>query len=152
MGPVNVILRNKPFYEPLPTGKAGEPPKRAGMPEIKKAGEGEGEERVLSMREMTDEDATAVAEQALTVCEVAEAIDSDAADPLKEWLTGVEQRDMHEAVLGPVRKAVAAAGSPNAFKDLTAEMGALLKQDWECEDLEPILAKKPGGAAAPPPE
>jgi len=152
MGPVNVILRDKPFYEPLPTGKAVDAEKRADLPDIKKPGEGEGETRVLSMQEMTNKDMSEVPEQVLTVCEIAENVDSDAPDPLAAWLAGVEKQEMHEAVVGPVRKAVAAAGSATAFKDLTAEMSALLKADWECEDLEEILAKKPAGPAGPPPE
>lgn len=152
MGPVNVILRNKPFYEPLPTGNAGEPQKRADLPEIKKPGEGEGETRVLSMQEMTNSDMTEVPEQALTVCEIAENLDDDVPDPLTAWLAGVEKQEMHPAIMGPVKKAVAAAGTPNAFKDLTAEMSVLMNQDWDCEDLEPILANKPAGAAPPPAE
>jgi hypothetical protein len=142
MGPVNVILRGKPFYEPLPTGDPAERPKRADAPNILKPGEGTGEKRVLSMQEMTE-----ISEQALILCDVAEnVVDAEPPDPVKSWLDGIaRQGAVHEAVVGPAKKAAAAAGTPAAFKDLAAAMKELLKQDFDCEELEEILAKKPAG-------
>jgi C4-dicarboxylate transporter, DctM subunit len=142
MGPVNVILRGKPFYEPLPTGDPAERPKRADAPNILKPGEGTGEKRVLSMQEMTE-----ISEQALILCDVAEnVVDAEPPDPVKSWLDGIaRQGAVHEAVVGPAKKAAAAAGTPAAFKDLAVSMKELLKQDFDCEELEEILAKKPAG-------
>ena len=144
LGPVNVIMRKKPFYEPFPTAKPEAPTKRADMPEILKPGEGEGTKRVLSIQEMSE-----IGEQAFILCEVADTVSEDEpADPIKAWLAGIERQGAtHEYVLAPARKAAAAAGSPAAFKLLATEMSTLLKQDWECESLEAILSKAPAGAA-----
>lgn len=143
MGPVNVILRDKPFYEPLPTGGAQQAQARADMPVIRKPGEGEGETRVLSMQEMTE-----ISEQVSILCDIAERISAapkPPPDPPKAWLERIiKEGATHERVLEPARKAVAAAGTPAAFKDLAVAMKDLVKQDFDCEELEEILSSKPG--------
>ena len=144
MGPVNVILRDKPFYERFPTGDP-EAPRRDDMPAILAPGEGDGETKVLSMQEMTE-----ISEQALILCDVAEnVVEAEKPDPVQAWLDGIaRQGATNAAVLEPAKKAAAAAGSPQAYKELAAAMKGVLEQDFECEELEEILAKKPGAAAA----
>lgn len=143
MGPVNVILRDKPFYEPLPTGK---PKGLEGRPEVLKPGETSADgKRVMSMQEMSEQGSAKVSEDVLIACEVAQDVyDAEVSKPLEEWLVRLDKRGLSPAVVEPAKKAVAAAGTPEAFKTLADEMKALSKQKFDCEELDEMLQKKPG--------
>src|SRR5690606_32153674 len=75
MGPVNVLLRDEPFYEPLPQvdeqGRVVRPQaERPGAVEIKKPGEATDDgQRVLTMEEMPE-----ISEQMYVLCDAAETV------------------------------------------------------------------------------
>ncbi|MBC8068237.1 MAG: TRAP transporter large permease [Deltaproteobacteria bacterium] len=149
LGPVNVILRDKPFMEGggMP-GSEPPPGPREDMPVILKPGEGAGEQKVLSMAEMT-----AITSQLLAICDLAEeVVDETPALPNRPqaWLADFAGEGITQPiVLEMAKKAAAAAGTPDAFKDLEREATALLKSPWECEPLQELLATKPTGPNPP---
>jgi len=150
LGPVNVLMRDKPFSTggEMPGSKPKPGEVRADAPVILAPGEGKGEQRVRPMAEMT-----AITTQLLDMCDLAEEI-NDEKPPLPDrpqaWLdsfagAGVKQPEIVELA----KTAAAAAGSPAAYKDLARDATALLKSEWECEPLEELLAKKPTGPNPP---
>jgi C4-dicarboxylate transporter DctM subunit len=141
MGPVNVILREKGFYEPLPGSK----PAVEG-PQIARPGEtGADGKRVMSMQEMAGTESVEIAEGALIACEVAQDVyDAEPPKPLDEWLARMQKRGLHARIVDPAKAAVAAAGTPAAFEGFAAEMKTLTKQKFDCEELAEMLQKKPG--------
>jgi C4-dicarboxylate transporter, DctM subunit len=150
LGPVNVILRDKPFFADagMPGSKPPPGTVREDMPVILKPGEGEGEHKVRSMAEMT-----AITSQLLEICDLAEEV-VDETPPLpnkpQAWLDSFPGEGVTQpVVLEMANKAAAAAGTPTAYKDLEREATALLKSPWECEPLQDLLASKPTGANPP---
>lgn len=150
LGPVNVLLRDKPFFADagMPGSKPPPGTPRPDMPVIKAPGEGEGEERVRSMAEMT-----AITSQLLGICDLAEEV-NDETPPLPDrparWQEMFADEDVTDpTVLELAKKAAAAAGTPAAYKDLQREASVLLKGPWECEPLEEMLAVKPTGPNPP---
>ncbi|MFO0635464.1 MAG: TRAP transporter large permease [Nannocystaceae bacterium] len=157
MGPVNVILRNEPFYEPLPLdrGAAGREGAavRPDMPVVLAPGEGEGETRVKSMRELTGTNEQ-INEQLLAMCDAAEDVMSKTpppADPIKAWLDALPGEGVDNVtVLELAKDAAAHAGTKAAFEELDRTVEARLKTAWECDDLQAMLDRG-GGAKAPAP-
>lgn len=149
LGPVNVLLRNKPFFEGAEMPGSKPPPgPRPDAPVILAPGEGEGEQRVRSMAEMT-----AVTTQLLDMCDLAEEV-NDETPPLPDrptaWLDSFAGAGVKDPeIVDMAKKAAAAAGSPAAYKELAAAASKLLKSEWECEPLEELLAKKPTGPNPP---
>jgi C4-dicarboxylate transporter, DctM subunit len=147
MGPVNVLLRGKPFVEDLP--KMGDDGKivrsgaaRTDGAEGKQPGEGD-------FRSM--QDITAVTDQLLSLCFLAEDVledeDLDAAQRVEKWKKGLEGEDITEAAVRELADtAIAQAGTPEAYAGLRAEASKLLRLEWKCPALETLL-----GPAAPPP-
>ena len=147
LGPVNVLLRDKPFYEPLPEmtddGKIVKPGQEAGGDlDIKEPGEGD-------VRSMVD--ITAATNQLLLLCFSAEDVMDDEdiapADRLTQWEKLYKEEGVKEAfVLELAQKAASKAGTPEAFTDLQTEVSEILKQKFECEALKSMLG--PQDAAA----
>lgn len=156
VGPVNVLLRDEPFYEPLPQvdddGRVIQPG-QGDRPviEVKKAGEvNEQGVRVLSMDEMN-----AITEQTLALCDVAETVMDEELPPAERvarWRKALESEEVDNA---DVLKIVALieAGGPQAYAKAKAETASLTKNpEWECEALEAMLQTggegKAGGGEA----
>lgn len=153
LGPVNVMLRGKPFYEPFPTGV-----RRDGGEEGDALAEGPevplqlapvgGEEtkRVKSMRELSG-NLEQVNGQLLALCDAAESVAEGKpkpASPLQAWLDALPGEGVDaEAVLGLARDAAAAAGTPAAFEDLDRVVETNLKTKWECDALQEMLDAGP---------
>lgn len=150
LGPVNVFLRDKPFYQGLP--QMGEDGKiiRPGMeqkkdgPKILAPGEKseDGEVKVLSMQEMTE-----ISTQMLTVCDAAETAVDDEETLAKRVETFKEELEMEEITNEMVLEVIKPAmeGKVGTYKDIQAAATKLMKAPWECESLETMLAD---GAAA----
>jgi C4-dicarboxylate transporter, DctM subunit len=123
MGPVNVFLRDKPFYEPLPDGV----PKVAG---------GVGDVR-------TSADISRITEQVNDMCNIAEDVLDDEVPMdarVKAWRDGFEGEEIDiPELLDVADRAVAIAPSTEAYALVQKEAAAMLGFDWECEELEKIL-------------
>jgi C4-dicarboxylate transporter DctM subunit len=151
LGPVNVFLRDKPFYQPLPEdprevaarGGGGAP---GGGPAIAKPGEqGKTGKKVRSMQEMTE-----ISGQVVSLCDAAEEVMDDedvAADGrmaawrealVEEEVTHPEVLQIVEVVAGKPADAGYAAAVEVA-KELTAN------EAWSCDPLKALLAS--GGSA-----
>jgi len=147
VGPVNVILRDEPFYEPLPQVDDDGRPIRPGQGdrpavEVKKAGEvNEKGVRVLSMDEMNE-----ITSQTLVLCDAAETVMDEelpAAERMARWRKELEKEEVaHAEVLKIV--AIVEAGGPRAYGAAKAAATTLMRAEWECEALDAML--KPDGA------
>jgi len=150
MGPVNVLLRGEPFYEPFPMSPdEGARTMRADAPKILKPGEGTGEQRVRSMEEITR-----ITGQLNSMCFAAEDVadmDPRPADPLREWLDEFADSGITDpTVLEMANKAAAAAGTPAAYETLDTEAKAILKAPLGCDPLKELLTtSKPPGPPKP---
>ncbi|HWB77999.1 MAG TPA: TRAP transporter large permease [Nannocystaceae bacterium] len=147
LGPVNVLMRNKPFSEGA--GMPGtKPAQRADAPVILAPGEGEGEHRVKAMAEMT-----LTSKPLVDMCNLAEDINDESPtvpDRPQAWLDDMAATGVTDpTAVALAKKAAAAAGSPAAYKDFQSEASRLLKTEWECEPLEELLATKPTGPNPP---
>ncbi len=149
LGPVNVFLRGRDFYEPLPQmGEDGEvvrPGAVAGNPDVNKPGEAgaSGEGRVLSMQEMTE-----ITEQMFALCDVAEEIVDDevpAAERIAKWREGLEDEDVDNDEVLKVVALVDELG-PAVYPKVTKAATELMKADWSCEALDTMLIAEGGGA------
>jgi C4-dicarboxylate transporter DctM subunit len=151
VGPVNVLLRGEPFYEPLPqVDDDGQivRPDRGDQPsiEVKKAGEVNAEGvRVLSMEEMNE-----ISEQVYALCDVAEAVMDDdlpAEGRVARWRKALAKEEVANAdVLKIV--ALVEAGGPQAYAEVTKAATALMKAEWTCEALEALLTVEGGAKPA----
>lgn len=158
LGPVNVLLRGKPFYEPFPTGVRRDGGEDGEMlaegPEVPlqlaPVG-GEETKRVKSMRELSG-NLEQINGQLLALCDAAESVAERKprpAAPLQAWLDALPGEGVDaEAVLGLARDAVAAAGSPAAFEDLDQVVETNLRAKWECDALQEMLDAGPAIGAA----
>jgi hypothetical protein len=137
MGPVNVLLREEPFYEPLP-GAGGSTRGADGQLETKILQPGEGDVRSMV-------DITKVTEQSQSLCYLAEDIMSDEDIPPAERRTkyraGFEGEEITEKPLvEAAEKALAAAGKPEAYEQLQKDIREMLRSDlWECAALQTLL-------------
>ncbi len=143
LGPVNVVLRGKPFYEPFPTGT----PEARTRPDLANnlgPGESGDGKRVLSMAEM--DDLSQVPEQVLILCDAAaEVLDAEPADLRAALLARMQKAGVtHTAVVEPVQRALT-AGTPAAFKELAETMKGLTKSKFDCEELEEIVTSPRAG-------
>lgn len=151
LGPVNVMLRDKPFYEPFPADAAEREAARAtaaarpDAPKILAPGEGKGEKKVRSMQDMT------ATTELFTACDYADEVTAKPAGTrAAAWLEGLEDEGVADPrVLAMAEAAVAAAGTPKAFTELRAKAEALLEGPWQCPALEPILAEPPSATKKP---
>lgn len=160
VGPVNVILRGEPFYEPLPqVGEDGRviEPGQGDRPviEVKKAGEvNEKGVRVLSMEEMTE-----ISEQMYALCDAAETVvdaELPAAERVPTWKKALAKEEVGNVEVLKI-VALLEAGGPQAYAQAKTEATALMKAEWSCEALETMLktegsadsAKKAPGEPSP---
>jgi hypothetical protein len=151
VGPVNVLLRDEPFYEPLPqVGEDGRPirPGREGGPavEVKKVGEvNEQGERVLSPDEMT-----AIGAGITAMCDAAETVMDAELPPGERVARWRKELDKEEVTYPDVLAVVAIveAGGPQAYAKVEVEATKLMKTEWTCEALEELLKAEGGEAKA----
>ncbi|MEM6295897.1 MAG: TRAP transporter large permease [Myxococcota bacterium] len=151
VGPVNVLLRDKPFYEPFPEAKplpasAGEDDDLASMADAAKSAKLPTEEG----KPRTAGEISIITDQLLSLCFAAEdVVDDDdikPADRVKAWQDAFEDEGVTSPdVLELAGRAIEKAGTPEAYADLRKEVDAVLKNNWECEALETLLG--PVGAA-----
>ena len=152
MGPVNVFLRDKPFYEPLPEDPRVAAAKRAAdpnAPKVAKAGEvGKTGRKVRSMQEMTE-----ISGQMLTLCDSVEEIVDDediaVADRMKAFRTLLEEEDVtHEEVQALVTLIESKTGKAGYDEVLTAARELAANETWTCEGpyLQQLMGA--GGEAA----
>ena len=151
VGPVNVLLRDKPFYEPFPeakpasesdAGKGGD--QLASAAATAKLPTEEGKPRTMA-------EITVITGQLESLCYAAEdVIDDDDIKPpdrIKKWQDSFEDEDISSPdVLELAAHAIEKAGTPEAYATLRKEVDGVLKNDWECEALETLL----GPVAAAP--
>ncbi|MEM9458076.1 MAG: TRAP transporter large permease [Myxococcota bacterium] len=142
LGPVNVLLRDQPFYEPLPElsddGQVVRPGTAGPAPNIKKPGEksADGETRVLSMAEMTE-----IGEQMYVLCDAADTVVSDELPPderLAAWRKELESEEVTNAEVMKIVELVDSIG-PEVYPRVTKAATVLMKTPWECEELEQML-------------
>lgn len=144
VGPVNVLLRDKPFYEPFPEAKPmteqapGED--LASMAEAGKSAKLPTEEG----KPRTAGEITVITNQLLNLCFAAEDVldddDVKPADRITAWQGLFEDEGVNSPdVLELAQRAIDKAGTPEAYDGLRKEVDAVLKTDWECEALETLL-------------
>jgi C4-dicarboxylate transporter DctM subunit len=148
VGPVNVLLRGEPFYEPLPqvdeSGQVVRPGQGHGpLIEVTKAGEvNAAGVRVLSMEEMNE-----ITEQVFALCDVAETVmDEPAQGRVDRWRKALAKEEVANAEVLKI-VALVEAGGPQAYAEVTKAATVLMKAEWTCEALEALL-KAEGGAKA----
>lgn len=154
VGPVNVLLRDEPFYEPLPQVDADgqvvrpEAVARPGIPEVKKAGEvGASGQRVLSMEEMSE-----IVTQMYVLCDAAETVMGEelpAAQRLPRWQEELEGEELTNPEVMKIVALVKTPG-PDAYAQVSNAATALMKAEWTCEALEGMLKAEGGDAEASP--
>lgn len=150
VGPVNVLLRDKPFYEPFPDAKpAASPGEASDLGTLADAGRTaklpteEGKPRTAG-------EISVITSQLVSLCFVAEDVldddDVKPADRVQAWKDLFEDEEINSPdVLELADRASAKAGTSEAYEGLRKEVAAVLKNDWECEALETLL----GPAEAP---
>lgn len=153
VGPVNVLLRDKPFYSPFPEARPESETRPAGnsladAAATVKLTKEEGKPRTMA-------EITAISGQLEDLCYAAEdVIDDDGIKPedrLEEWQALFEEENISSPdVLELAGRAIEKAGTVEAYEGLREEVDAVLKNDWKCEALETLLgpadaAAKPGG-------
>jgi C4-dicarboxylate transporter, DctM subunit len=151
LGPVNVLLRDEPFYEPLPQmGDDGRPPRPggAGGPgvDVKQAGEvNEQGVRVLSMEEMTE-----ISEQMYSLCDAAETVVDAELPPgerVARWRKELQKEEITNAEVMKIVAVVEQSGA-QAYAKARTEASALMRTDWSCGALETMLQGVGGEAKA----
>ncbi|MEX1365389.1 MAG: TRAP transporter large permease [Nannocystaceae bacterium] len=151
MGPVNMLLRDKPFYEPLPQldadGQVVRPGAKQGpRPDIKKPGEVAADGgRVLSMEEMSE-----IGEQMYIVCDSAQVVVDEELPPdqrVARWREELESEEVANALVLEVVGLVEAP-APGIYAKVTEKATELMKAPWTCEALEQMLTVGDGPAAA----
>ncbi|MBV1862760.1 MAG: TRAP transporter large permease subunit [Nannocystaceae bacterium] len=147
VGPVNVLLRDKPFYEPFPEAKAVDPSVPGG---------GSLAEAAATVKLPTEEgkvrtmvEITAISGQLESLCYAAEDVldddDIKPADRIQKWQDSFEDEDISSPdVLELAAHAIEKAGTPEAYQSLRKEVDAVLKNDWECEALGTLLGPPVG--------
>jgi C4-dicarboxylate transporter DctM subunit len=151
LGPVNVLLRDKPMYEPLPEPRPkSESASTASLGDVTatvKLPTEEGKPRTMV-------EITAISGQLESLCYAAEDVlddeDIEAKDRIREWQNLFEEEEINSPdVLELAAHAIEKAGTPAAYEGLRKEVDAVLKNEWECEALEtllgPVDAKPEGG-------
>jgi C4-dicarboxylate transporter, DctM subunit len=140
VGPVNVILREEPFYEPLPQmgedGRVVRPGQGEGPAiEVTQAGEvNDKGVRVLSMEEMTE-----ISEQMYALCDAAETVVDAELPPGERVARWRKELQAEEVTNAEVLKIVALLEGPQGYANAKIEATALMKADWSCEALEAML-------------
>lgn len=150
LGMVNVFLRDKPFYEPLPQvgedGKVVRPGRDGPTPKIKKVGETtEDGRRVLSMQEMTE-----IGEQMFVLCDAAEVVVDDEVAPnerIAKWREELESEEVTNAEVLKIADMVDGL-NPEVYPRVTKAATDLMRTEWTCEALETMLKADAGDAAA----
>ena len=150
LGPVNVLLRDKPFYEPLPQvgedGQVVRPGAGGPAPNIKKPGEksADGETKVLSMQEMTE-----IGEQMYILCDAAEVVVDDEVPVDQRLAKWREELESEEVANAEVMKIVALVDKVDAsvYPKVTEAATTLMKTEWTCEALETMLGGAAGGSS-----
>jgi|GEM_PF-54860 len=144
VGPVNVLLRDKPFYEPFPEAKpvtsTGDSPEAGSLADAGKTAKLPTEEG----KPRTAGEISVITAQLVSLCFAAEdVIDDDDIKPedrIQEWQSLFEDEDINSPdVLDLAARAAEKAGTKAAYEDLRKEVDAVLKNDWECEALETLL-------------
>lgn len=142
LGPVNVLLRDEPFYEPLPQlsddGRVVRPGAGGPAPNIKMPGDpvAEGETKVLSMAEMTE-----IGEQMFALCDAADTVVSDELPPgerIAAWRKELESEDVANPEVMKIVELVDGMG-PEVYPRVIEAGTALMRTPWECEELEQML-------------
>ena len=149
LGMVNLLLRDKPFYQGLPqvdaSGKLVVADASDGKPKILKPGEAapDGKVKVLSMVEMTE-----ISGQLFAACDAAEiAVDDEETFEarIKAFKSELESEEVtNETVLQILAPAL--KGTKGSYGEIAKGATELLNSEWTCESLEAILAD--GTAAA----
>lgn len=151
VGPVNVLLRDKPFYEPFPdaqpTSQHGGADDLASMAEAGKSAKLPTEEG----KPRTAAEITIITNQLLNLCFAAEdVLDDDDVKPedrIQAWQDLFEDEGINSPdVLELADHAIKKAGTPDAYEGLRKEVDAVLKNDWKCEALETLLGPVDGAA------
>ncbi len=149
VGPVNVLLRDKPFYEPFPEAAPVDPsaPSQsagslAEAAAVAKLPTEEGKPRTMV-------NITVITGQLQSLCYAAEdVLDADdvkPADRVKKWQDAFEDEGITSPdVLEMAGRAVEKAGTAEAYAGLRKEVDAVLKNDWQCEALGTLLGPAGG--------
>ncbi len=148
LGPVNVLLRDQPFYESLPDADGNKPGASAG-PVVGSSGEILKEPGEGTVRTMVD--ITTVTNEMLNMCFLAEDVlgdeDVKPADRIAKWRAGFEDEEIvNPGVIELAERAMEQAGSKEAYVGLQKEVDAILKTGWKCEALETLLGPAEAGA------
>jgi C4-dicarboxylate transporter DctM subunit len=149
VGPVNVLLRDKPFYEPFPEARPEVPGEHgstslADAAATAKLPTEEGKPRTMA-------EITVISGQLESLCYAAEDVIDDEdvkpEDRIDGWKALFEEEEISSPdVLKMADRAIEKAGTPAAYDDLRKEVDAVLKNDWECEALETLLGPADGAA------
>jgi hypothetical protein len=146
LGPVNVLLRGKSFYEPLPSADRST---RGGAGEVQTEVLAPGEGEVRSMVDMTK-----ASGQTQSLRYLAEDILDDEniapADRRAKWRAGFDGEEITEPqVVEVAEKALVAAGKPEAYAQLATDIHEMLRSElWECAALETLLGPEGDKATA----
>lgn len=151
VGPVNVLLRDKPFYEPFPEAKPMG--KAAGGNDLASLADA-GRTAKLPTEEgkpRTAGEISVITGQLMNLCFAAEDVVEDddikPADRIQAWQDLFEEEDINSPdVLELAAHAIEKAGSAAAYDDLRKEVDGVLKNDWECEALGTLLGPADAGA------
>ncbi|MGH1341451.1 MAG: TRAP transporter large permease [Nannocystales bacterium] len=144
VGPVNVLMRDKPFYEPFPeakpTGSAGGANDLASLADAGKTAKLPTEEG----KPRTAGEISVITDQLMNLCFAGEDVVADEgvkpADRVQAWQGLFEEEGVTSPdVLELAAHAIEKAGTPDAYATLRKEVDAVLKNDWECEALETLL-------------
>lgn len=161
LGAVNVLLRDKPMYEPLPEARPAGPGGGANGGSLG-GREAEGLPSADDDKPRTMVDITADSGQLLSMCFIAEDVVADEdikpADRVTTWRGLFEDEEVtNPGVIDIADRAIAKAGTPESYEQLRKDVDTVLDTGWECEALKTILSPagdKPavdGGDAAEKP-
>lgn len=151
VGPVNVLMRDKPFYEPfpeaMPMGSAGGANDLASLADAGKTAKLPTEEG----KPRTAGEISVITDQLMNLCFAAEDVVGDdgtkPADRIQAWQDLFEEEGITSPdVLELAAHAVEKAGTPAAYDELRKEVDGVLKNDWECEALGTLLGPADAGA------
>lgn len=148
LGPVNVLLRDEPFYEPFPESPAPGQAVGAGRPGTPGGAAVESDETTKKALAKTTNTV-----QFLDVCDLAGEVMEDESIPadkkVQAWLDGFEGAFIDDAgVVDAAKQAAAAAGTPEAYEKIRKIASDALMSKWECKPLEAMLSGKSSAASA----
>ncbi len=160
LGAVNVLLRDKPMYEPLPEARPASAGGDAAGGGTMGGREAEGLPSADDDKPRTMIDITADSGQLLSMCFVAEDVVADEdiqpADRVKKWRELFEDEEItNPGVIDIADRAIAKAGTPESYEQLRKDVDAVLDTGWECEALKTILSpagEKPAEEGGDPAE